>query len=74
MPKQKSVYACTACGYESPRWQGQCPGCGSWNTLEEAIAAEPVRAAGAARRRNAAPRTGGRRSGVTAESSENRAP
>ena len=29
MPKVKSVYACTACGYEAPRWVGRCPGCGA---------------------------------------------
>ncbi len=47
MPKLKSVYACTACGYETSRWLGQCPGCGSWNTLEEAVASEPAKAAAA---------------------------
>ena len=39
MAREKTVYACTACGYESPRWLGQCPGCGAWNTMEEGIAA-----------------------------------
>ena len=39
MAKVKSVYACTACGYETPRWVGRCPGCGAWNTLEESISA-----------------------------------
>jgi len=39
MAKVKSVYACTACGYETPKWVGRCPGCGAWNTLEESIAA-----------------------------------
>ncbi len=38
MPKAKTFYACTACGYETPRWVGRCPGCGAWNTLEENIA------------------------------------
>ncbi len=33
--KQKTVFVCNDCGYESPKWMGQCPGCGSWNTLEE---------------------------------------
>ena len=41
MPKVKSCYACTACGYETPRWVGRCPSCGAWNTMEEAIAAQP---------------------------------
>ncbi len=44
MAKVKSVYACTACGYETPRWVGRCPGCGAWNTLEESISAVPEKA------------------------------
>ena len=37
MAKKKSlVYYCTECGMESAKWQGQCPGCGAWNTMEEA--------------------------------------
>ena len=35
--KQKSVYVCTSCGFRSPKWNGQCPECGEWNTLEEEI-------------------------------------
>jgi len=35
MAKEKTIYLCSACGYETPRWMGKCPGCGSWNTLEE---------------------------------------
>ncbi len=35
MPKSKSVYVCRECGYESPKWNGKCPNCGSWNSLEE---------------------------------------
>ena len=46
MPKAKTVFACSACGYESPRWAGKCPGCGAWNTLEETFAAVPEKAAG----------------------------
>ena len=45
MAKVRSVYACSACGYESPRWVGRCPSCGAWNTLEEAISAQETRAA-----------------------------
>lgn len=33
--KTKSVWFCGACGYESPKWLGQCPGCGEWNTFVE---------------------------------------
>jgi len=35
MAKAKSFYSCTECGASSPKWQGQCPGCGQWNTLVE---------------------------------------
>ena len=35
MAKEKTMYVCGSCGYETPRWMGKCPGCGSWNTLEE---------------------------------------
>ena len=37
MAKIKTVYACTECGGQSPKWQGQCPHCQSWNTLVESI-------------------------------------
>jgi len=36
--KVKSIYSCTECGASSPKWQGQCPGCGEWNTLVETVA------------------------------------
>ena len=38
MAKAKTLYACTECGGQSPKWQGQCPHCGTWNTLVESIA------------------------------------
>ena len=38
MAKAKTVYSCTECGATSPKWQGQCPGCGVWNTLVETVA------------------------------------
>ena len=49
MAKAKTVFYCTACGNETPRWQGKCPGCGAWNTIEEHIEkpAAPGRAASA---------------------------
>ena len=46
MAKAKTVFVCSACGYESPRWAGKCPGCGTWNTMEETFAAAPEKAAG----------------------------
>ena len=38
MAKQKTLHTCTECGASAPKWQGQCPGCGAWNTLVETIA------------------------------------
>ena len=35
MAKEKSVYFCQECGYESAKWMGQCPSCGSWNSFAE---------------------------------------
>ena len=35
--KIKSIYICSECGLESPKWYGRCPGCGEWNTLNEEI-------------------------------------
>jgi len=33
MAKPRTVFLCSSCGNETPRWQGQCPSCGEWNTL-----------------------------------------
>jgi DNA repair protein RadA/Sms len=42
MAKPTTVFVCSACGTESAKWHGQCPGCGAWNTLaEEAKAGGP---------------------------------
>lgn len=39
--KSKKVYICSNCGYEAPKWLGQCPECNEWATLnEEIISAE----------------------------------
>ncbi|XZG71475.1 DNA repair protein RadA [Chitinibacteraceae bacterium HSL-7] len=43
MAKAKTVYSCQSCGAVSNKWQGQCPGCGEWNTLVESIA-QPTQA------------------------------
>ena len=37
MGKSKTVYFCNVCGNETPKWQGKCPACGAWNTLQEHI-------------------------------------
>ena len=42
MVKGKSIYSCSECGATSPKWQGQCPGCGEWNTLIESVAEKPT--------------------------------
>ncbi|MBR2365925.1 MAG: AAA family ATPase, partial [Oscillospiraceae bacterium] len=39
MAKSKQVFFCSACGNETPRWQGQCSACGAWNTIVEQPAA-----------------------------------
>ncbi len=33
--KQKTIFYCSECGNEYPKWMGQCPACGSWNTIVE---------------------------------------
>lgn len=33
--KAKTLFYCTSCGNEFPKWQGRCPACGNWNTIEE---------------------------------------
>ena len=38
MAKTRTIYACTECGGQSPKWQGQCPACNAWNTLVETVA------------------------------------
>ena len=37
MAKIKTVFYCTSCGNETPKWQGRCPACGQWNTMQEHI-------------------------------------
>ena len=37
MAKDKTVYVCSQCGAESPKWIGKCPACGAWNTYVEQI-------------------------------------
>ena len=53
MPKARSVYFCSGCGFESPRWLGRCPQCEAWNSFDErpmrvvaakSAAAAPLRA------------------------------
>ena len=37
MAKTKTVFYCTECGNETPKWQGRCPACGAWNTMQEHV-------------------------------------
>ena len=37
MAKNKSIFICRECGYESPGWLGKCPACEQWNTFEEEL-------------------------------------
>ncbi|MDR0894332.1 MAG: DNA repair protein RadA [Prevotellaceae bacterium] len=41
--KEKVMYVCTHCGYDSPKWAGKCPACGEWNTfVEQVVRKEPI--------------------------------
>ncbi|MGN0213057.1 MAG: DNA repair protein RadA [Muribaculaceae bacterium] len=45
--KTKSVFFCSNCGAESPKWVGKCPACGEWNTfVEETVATKPQKSVG----------------------------
>lgn len=37
MAKAKTIFFCTNCGNETPKWMGRCPGCGAFNTMQEHI-------------------------------------
>ena len=52
--KTKTVFFCTACGNETPKWAGRCPSCGAWNTIVEQESAPKARAGGRPSARNAA--------------------
>ena len=45
MAKNKTLYVCSDCGYESAKWMGRCPSCGAWNKMEEQEPAAPVSSA-----------------------------
>ncbi len=50
MARSATIFACSSCGHESPKWHGRCPGCGEWNTMtEEKRAAAPAGRAAPAR-------------------------
>lgn len=58
MAKQKTVYVCSECGYETARWLGKCPECGSWNTLLEQESAPSAAQAVAEKKLKRAPGLG----------------
>ena len=39
---KKTAFFCQSCGYESPKWMGQCPGCREWNTFVEELPAPKI--------------------------------
>ena len=40
--KEKKVYVCTECDYQSPKWLGKCPSCNKWNTFVEETYTPPA--------------------------------
>src|SRR3954465_15830207 len=53
MGRSGTVFACSGCGQETPKWHGRCPGCGEWNTIVESPVASrqsPARRPGRALR------------------------
>src|SRR5579883_2689290 len=42
MPRPISIFVCGACGGETLKWQGQCPACGEWNSLEQRAVRRPA--------------------------------
>src|SRR5215217_8017792 len=49
-PKAKTIYRCTECGADHPKWAGRCDVCGAWNSLVEEVAVRAVATGGASRR------------------------
>ena len=51
--KAKTIFYCTECGNETPKWQGRCPACGAWNTMVERPAEKAPKKAPSASRGSA---------------------
>jgi DNA repair protein RadA/Sms len=49
-PKSRTIYRCTSCGADHPKWAGRCDACGEWNTLAEEFAAPAKAPSGSSRR------------------------
>ncbi len=56
MARVATAHVCSACGHQSPRWLGQCPGCGEWGTLNEERVERGGSGGGASRRGGGAAR------------------
>ena len=41
--KNRTLYACQKCGYQTPKWLGKCPDCGAWNSMAEETACQSAR-------------------------------
>src|SRR3954469_13223073 len=55
MARSTSIFVCSACAAETPRWMGQCPGCGEWNTLQEETRGKAAKGAAGPERSAAKP-------------------
>lgn len=53
--RTKTVYRCTECGTEYPKWGGRCDACGEWNTLVEEVETVPTRSRPTTRPRSESP-------------------
>lgn len=49
--KSRTIYRCTNCGADHPKWAGRCDVCGEWNSLVEEMASAPVKSGGGSSRR-----------------------
>jgi len=61
VPKLRTAYACTECGGSTAKWEGRCPHCGAWNTLQESAPEPAARPGGAHRFTPLAPGSGPQR-------------
>jgi len=67
MKNAKSIFYCTECGNETPRWQGQCPACGSWNSIVEKTVSKSASGAAGRDRERSGRNAPARLSAVSAE-------
>ena len=56
--KDKTVFVCSECGFDSPKWSGKCPSCGMWNTMKEmTVKAQATQSATVTARKEASGKT-----------------